>query len=298
MPLFLSKSSNDDAANNNRAYPNPTEGGVSKIRYVGGMCVGKILFPTTQYLTRHLYEENSTWQAKKQCVMSLHKHIFPSLNIAKQHSIYPESLSEIDHRQNVYGHLTVIDDDLYNMFIKYDEILHKYLNRSKMTTWKKSYFSNVLQKSIDELYLWDDVSIPSDVTREIFKLLAVKYLKVSMKAFKFQLQSDLNIKRTAAFRKAILMGTSLENTDAPAAKKPRHSKESTGVPSNSEEQAEVEYLCSGCNVSYSSTPKLQWIQCNTCKKWRHRKCDKGLRSHKLWKKLTTSDDPYTCPNCW
>ena len=42
--VFLSKYTYDDASNNNRAYPNATEGGVSKIRCVGGCVLERYYF--------------------------------------------------------------------------------------------------------------------------------------------------------------------------------------------------------------------------------------------------------------
>ena len=43
--LFLSKSTNDDAGNNNNAYPSATECGVSKMRHVGGCVLETYHFP-------------------------------------------------------------------------------------------------------------------------------------------------------------------------------------------------------------------------------------------------------------
>ena len=101
----------------------------------------------------------------------------------------PDTFHEIDHRQTIYGHLTIIDDALLEMFLKYDEIINAYLTRDKITEWKVSFFSNVLHKSLDELYADQHLTIPSDMSLAIFKLLAIRYLKVSRKELKFKLMT-------------------------------------------------------------------------------------------------------------
>ena len=61
------------------------------------------------------------------------------------------------------------------MFLKYDEIIHAYLTRDKTTKSKVSLFSNVLHKSLDELYADQHLTIPNDMSPAIFKLLAIRY---------------------------------------------------------------------------------------------------------------------------
>ena len=301
--VFYAKSGEPDEIHSDKTpYPTQSSSVKSKVRYVGGMCVGKILFPQTQYLTRHCYDQPSQWEEKKKSVTVLHNHIYPSLSIAKTISTMPDTFHEIDHRQTIYGHLTIIDDALLQMFLKYDEIIHAYLTRDKITEWKVSFFWNVLHKSLDELYADQHLTIPSDMSPAIFKLLAIRYLKVSMKELKFKLMTKEKIKKSAAHRKAILM-TESHVEDGPASKKSKTVEEipvsTQPTPSTSEVQDsdETDCLCSVCDISYSSTYRLQWIECEKCKKWLHRKCDKSLRSHKLWKKLRANEKVYMCPQC-
>ena len=194
--VFDAKSGEPDEIDSDKTpYPTQSSSVKSKVRYVGGMCVGKILFPQTQYLTRHCYDQPSQWEEKKKSVTVLHNHIYPSLSIAKTIYTMPDTFHEIDHRQTIYGHLTIIGDALLHMFLKYDEIIHAYLTRDKITEWKVSFFSNVLHKSLDELYANQHLIIPSDMSPAIFKLLAIRYLKVSMKELKFKLMTKEKIKK-------------------------------------------------------------------------------------------------------
>ena len=285
-------------------YPTQTTSVKSKIRYVGGMCVGKILFPETQYLSRHCYEHSSAWEEKKKCVTALHNHIFPSLCIAKSESSFQDSLQEIQHRQTIYGHLTIIDDALFTMFLKYDEILYPYMSKEKMSQWKGSFFSTVIEKSLDQLFQDANVHIPSDLSRPIFRLLAVKYLKVSMKEWKYRIITEEDIKKRASHRKAILMDSTGLDEEMHASKKAKTTSSASVTNDTHEESTSTEQtsddadcLCVLCNVSWLTTSRLQWIECAKCRKWLHRKCDKALRSHKLWKRLTTTDETHTCPQC-
>ena len=280
-------------------YPTPNPSSKSKIRYVGGMCVGKLMFPTTQYLIRHCYNNSELWQQKRDLVKVLQNHVYPSLLIASKESAYPESLSEISHKKRTYGNLTVVDDSLFLMFMKYDEILYPLLCVSNLTDYKLDFFKRVLDVSVKELYACGDLTIPDDVSVHVFTLLAVRYVKVTMKEMKVKLLAEEKVKKCVAHRKHILMDKSLVE---PPTKKPCKSSTTDPAPqqcssNDVEREGKDQCMCSGCGVSLASNKKLQRIQCNVCQRWRHRKCDCSLRSHKLWKKLQQPNEPYVCPLC-
>ena len=67
--------------------------------------------------------------------------------------------------------------------------------------WKLSFFCKVLDKTVIELFACEHLSIPSDISPSTFGLLAIKYLKVSMKELKFKLQSKEKLRKSAAHRK-------------------------------------------------------------------------------------------------
>ena len=74
-----------------------------KVRYVGGMCVAKLVFPTTQYLIRHCYNNSELWQQKRD-PWSSQAVAEPCVSIiASKESAYPESFSEISHKKMTYG---------------------------------------------------------------------------------------------------------------------------------------------------------------------------------------------------
>ena len=190
------------------------------------------------------------------------------------------------------------------MFLKYDEILYPYMSKEKMSQWKGSFFSTVIEKSLDQLFQDANVHIPSDLSRPIFRLLAVKYLKVSMKEWKYRIITQEDIKKRASHRKAILMDSTGLDEEMHASKKAKTTSSASITNDTHEESTSTEQtsddadcLCVLCNVSWLTTSRLQWIECAKCRKWLHRKCDKALRSLKLWKRLTTTDETHTCPQC-
>ena len=105
---------------------------LSKVRYVGGMCVGRILASYTSYLCEHCHEDTELVKTRKAVVRALQARLYNTITIAKQESQCPDTLNEICHRQYKYGHLTVVDDGLFEMFVPMGSIVHTLLS---MNTW-------------------------------------------------------------------------------------------------------------------------------------------------------------------
>ena len=93
-------------SSNNSTTP-PKETGYGKLRYVAGMCVGRwsIITPIS---SPEISEK--TVQSHKNIALSLRNHMYNNITIAQQESQYPESSSDIIHRQTQFGHLTIVDD--------------------------------------------------------------------------------------------------------------------------------------------------------------------------------------------
>ena len=142
-------------------YRPQTVGGKSKIRYVGGMCRRNTFYYTPSTLRSTATRNVNHGKEKGATVKLIHDHIYLWLFIAAKDTSDPDSLSKITRRKTRFGHLTVIDDELFSMIVKY-EVLYSYLCTSNICEWKLSLFCEVFDKTVTELFACQQLSIPSD----------------------------------------------------------------------------------------------------------------------------------------
>ena len=162
------------------------------------------------------------------------------------------------------------------VYLNINEKLYPSLCISNLTDYELDFFKRVLDVFVKELYACGDLTITDDISVYGFMLLAVRYVKVTMKEMKMKLLAEEKIKqKCVAHRKHILMDKSLVE---PPTKKPCKSSTTDPPPqqcstNNVERESKEKCMCSGCGVSLASHKKLQLIQCNVCQRWSHHKCD-------------------------
>jgi hypothetical protein len=63
------------------------------------------------------------------------------------------------------------------------------------------------------------------------------------------------------------------------------------------ENSDEETSCQVCNLNQNTAPsQTQWINCDGCNGWLHRKCA-GLQHHLRWKKFNKKDEHFYCQQC-
>ena len=124
----------------------------AKIRYIAGMCVGRALASSISYVCQHCHDESALVNEHKQRVRSLQGSLYNTLTIAKEETVHPVSLLEIEHRQFKYGHLTIVNDDLFSIFIQYDKIVHQNISTKWSAEDKHNFFNTVFHSCVTELY--------------------------------------------------------------------------------------------------------------------------------------------------
>ena len=113
-------------------------GGQGEIR-VKNVC-GHVIHHTTQYLCQNVCIKPHV--TNRSCtVQVLKKHVSNSIVIAKLESKLPETLSEIIYRQTKYGHLTIVDDQLFMMFLKFDHQIYPHLTSQDVSVHKDNFLA-------------------------------------------------------------------------------------------------------------------------------------------------------------
>ena len=285
----------------------------SKLHYVGGMCVGKVVHHYSEYVCSNLHKANNILQCRKSALSALKGHIHNTLSIAEEESDLPETLQEIIYRQTKYGHLTVIDDTMFAIFAEFDSILHKHLTMWNLHENKHDFFKHIFDTSTTEMFLSNEVFIPSHLTRKIMQPVLCKYVKVCLK--EFGIRWNMQVAKKISHRKQVMVEEAVESapkklclsTDAITSPQPNPS---SPIPSTSsagqalviDPVEEPPTICPGCNVMWDDTlpedsPDRCWIECTKCECWWHRKCDASLRLKRQWVAAGRKNATYLCPRC-
>ena len=274
---------------------------MAKIRYVGGMCVGKVIYRNTGFVCRNAHKDIPDLLTTKRTIQTLKGHIFSTPFIAADETKYPDSLSEINHRQTKYGHLTIIDDTLLDLFVEFERALMPYLSCQSIAKYHDTLFTSTFQlvKNYMETIIYPNYtdSISWGSLEQAFKI----YLKVCLKELGNKVVREKAIDKKLSHRKQVMLDEHNENPS----KKPRQ-EDNNPTPSTStgqyisnihptQEIMEDEDTCVKCGGEYALNE--QWIMCCNCSQWRHRKCDYRLRGKKAWESFLPEDAVYLCPAC-
>ena len=242
---------------------------------------------------------------KRHKVRVLKKHIYNSIVIAKLESKSPETLSEIIHRQTKYGHLTIIDDELLKLFLEFDRQIYPHLTSQEVFLLKDSFFQTILTNAMDSVFIDTYTCITTDLSADVLHAPLSKYLRVCLKELGIRISQQHQIKKKLAHRKQVLLE---EVTGLPPTKKqktipeaatstssnPQHTSSAVTPAEDTEEQT---YYCSVCGAKYVSGTRFNWIECSSCEKWSHRKCDPTLKKPKAWLHAQKDGVEYNCPPC-
>ena len=107
-------------------------------RYIGGYCIGKLLYKEKKKLIR---SRTSTNYNDTQSKVDILKKLTVSDQEIHTTTIFPASLQEIDRRQNVRRSLVNITDDTYLLFDRLAVILHNY---NKITELQPNYYETAI----------------------------------------------------------------------------------------------------------------------------------------------------------
>ena len=296
----------------------PYSPNLPKVRYMAGMCVGRIMFSFSSYLCEHCHEDSDQVKSKKATIRALQSHLYNTVTIAKDESQSPHTLSEINHRQYKYGHLTIVDDRLFEMFLQLDGIIHNVLSQNTWFKHKENFFQYLMSHSIEEVYKLQEPiyqQLNSTIMRPIFGI----YLRTCMKEMGYRITQSLNVKKRLAHRKQVMLEESVRTISTPSESTPSETTSTSmtdpfvnplhpappasqdannNVASTSKQSHEDDCnTCFMCCKKWTEKCRLLWVECTTCHRWLHKKCDITLRKVKRWKEVRQEGAIYPCPKC-
>ena len=285
----------------------------SKVRYIGGMCIGRILSKYTNYVCDNCHKDSEEVHKKKSTISKLQHHIFNTLTIAKDESQCIDTLEEIIHRQYKYGHLTIIDDHLFNMFLQLDRIIHDIMSTNTWYKEKDNFFQYLMSCSLDELYKLKDPiyeHLDAFTMRPVFAI----YLRTCLKEMGYRIAQTFKVKKKLAHRKQVMLeennmvpmssrvlSTQIGNTAeiSTPCEVPSTSQDDmdTTSPSNKRCSEDDANTCIICLKRWNDKSHLLCVECTSCNMWLHKKCDRTLKNPKRWKVVSQQGSKYPCPKC-
>ncbi|MEW8545726.1 MAG: hypothetical protein AB2693_19565 [Candidatus Thiodiazotropha sp.] len=320
-----------------------------RIRYVAGYCVASL---RKRYLRLKNSRIFSSLKADQHAFKEA-KTAVTILNTLKEEEHYlksttevPESLVDIDRKQNSNRGLTNVTDSVFEFFISLTLSCLSHLNHENLIAYGNSMYNNclsVIQKDnrlfeqfthlvivrlhSEEEFGGSNISLSEHLDSlvataaeilHIYNELVRKYLMVFFAQFCRDIKSVYMVKKTMAHRKQIKVASSSETTKNKSSessaqqragkqtqKKTKisanpHTDPTPGTsastmddrgsePADSDSDREV---CAKCKADKND----EWIQCDGCDAWLHRKCA-GLSNFMKWRKYSKESSVWRCKNC-
>ena len=302
---FFENDSDQPSTSVSETFEEPSPSGHPKLRYIAGMCVGRVLHRDTQFICRNILKMNPTVDHTKQRILQIRKHLYNSSTIAMNETSLPESLTEITSRQTKYGHLTIVSDSLFSVFIELQKFILPLLNSQRLKNEKCNLFVSILDETME--HLTNNIPLPDGLLPSHLRPVLIIFLKTCLKEMGGRLQKACKVKKKLAHRKQVLLeehckdGTNkrlkLSDSTASSTSAGPHDAHTTTELVDTVTTEKITYTCAMCKKEWSDTQRFLWIECTVCSSWLHRKCDSTLKSQKVWKKVSAEGAHYACPIC-
>ena len=160
-------------------FEEPASSGHAKLRYIAGMCVGRVLHRDTQFICRNILKTNPSVDKTKERLTQIRRHIYNSSTIAINETTLPESLTEITTRQTKYGHLTIVSDSLFRIFIELQKFILPLLTARRLNNDKCKLFFTILDESLE--YVTNHMVLSNGLTSSHLKPVIIVFLKTCLK---------------------------------------------------------------------------------------------------------------------
>ena len=170
-----------------------------------------------------------------------------------------------------------------------------------------SFHPTCLTNAMDSVFIDTYTCITTDLSAEVLHASFRKYPRVCLKELGIRISQQHQIKKKLAHCKQVLLEevaglppTKKQKTIPEAATSTSSNPQHTSAPSAvtpAEDTEEQTYYCSVCGGKYVSGTRFNWIECSSCEKWSHRKCDWTLKKPKAWLHAQKDGVEYNCPPC-
>ena len=250
-----------------------TEAELSKIRCVGGMCVARVVDTCTDFVCRNIPKETETLTQKKDVISTLNNHTYSTITIAQSESKHPSSRQEICHRQTPYGHLTIVDDELFNIFIHFHNIIKPGLHAKNFKNLDA--FENILNEVVTTLLGVVDM-YSSLLSLSVMYPILRKYLKTCVTEMGLRIVYQ-HVQRKFAHRKQVIVeeasGKGEKRTRCDDTTPTLSTSQQPSTSTSSSRNEDTAGACAICHKQWALKSRLLWIECTVGSAWLHKKCD-------------------------
>ena len=195
-----------------------SKGSISKIRYIGGWCIATLKYKKKMYVKSNLFKKS-----KEKDVDSVNKKVkcLELLTVDEEtllaNTTDPDSLHEIQRKQNFRGGLTHITDEAIKFFVKLDTKVQQLESKENMRIYTTTFYQFILNELLNDealVKMWmdlfedqEEISLAESKTliSDLFCDVARKYLKMSSSQFRSDYKRELKIEKEEAHRKSIRM---------------------------------------------------------------------------------------------
>ena len=128
------------------------------------------------------------------------------MTIAKEGIAHPGSLLEIEHRQFNYGHLIIVNDDLFSILIKYDKIVHQNISINWPAEDKHKLFNIVFDNCVSQI---NEVTSPTleVLTSKVMRPPLLTYLHTCYKEIGIRINSTYGARKKLASQTDVTGGS-------------------------------------------------------------------------------------------
>ena len=302
-----------------------TDASRARVRYVAGYCLASLRKTYSRMLRTHLYDTTKDGQnlySDARIIMFIISLLQEDEHYLKTNTSEPTSLIDVERRQYTSRGLTNVNDALFNFFIKLTEMCLLLLVRENLMQYGSHMFDKCLQQIQDDTSLYEqfahvisisyaqhpleqfgesgqvtdilqDTIIFSSLIEKVFKQISKKYLMVLLGQYRKDVKNTLKIEKKMSHRKQIKVSKGNSKTKQTSIDMGKEQQPQAGCSKDYSPPAVDESdLCREC---LTDAPD-EWIQCDKCNRWYHRKCT-SLKSNRMWKKFSKDGVSWKCKRC-
>ncbi|XP_069103899.1 uncharacterized protein [Argopecten irradians] len=273
----------------------------AKLRYIAGACIHKISSRLRQSVIRSLGKSKTCKFSSKfnYCKQNLLKQLqIQETDMAE--STDQDSFAEIEFRQGASRGLRIVNDSVFNYFLKLNSVLQVYMspesfhlhgekihivcrqglgdNEDLLDEWIQ-LFSNTLDDTEDEVFL--------SLLLDLYSVVNEHFVRIALLEGLHTFKTLIPRKKKQALRQKL---------QALGEKKTKEKGEKRKMPTPEVEEDD-EYLCKECATVCEWEPSsvlLESLACDVCNSWYHYKCV-GLKGNETF--LKKSNSKWLCVHC-
>ena len=301
-------------SNNSFTQRSVTAASDARIRYIAGYCVCKLKQKYSKTKSSHMYKldkHSMNIYKESQHILNLLENMKVEEEYALLNTVNLNSMQDICRRQYTNHSLIVVSDEVHVFFKNLTEKCLSFLVEKTLNKIGSSLFEYVRTELINDINLLqqfkqaacveESENINHELYITVYNGIIKLFLMVMINQFRKDVKENLNVKKKMAHRKEVRVNVKRKdknNNDQAATKEPEPEASTSYEPEMKRhcEQVVNDDLCQVCLQEDEKSGNTDWIQCDKCQNWLHRKCA-GLGHHMKWHKMTKKNAKFLCKLC-